>query len=251
MERDAFALMADAERDHWWFRGRRDFIAATLRSLPLPPDPSILDAGCGSGGNLALLAEFGRVFGFEHDAEALACARALGVGQLEPGMLPNGIPFADVGPFDVIGLFDVLEHLQQPIESLRALSARLAPGGAMVITVPALPILWGPHDVRHRHVRRYTRRTFREEVAEAGLRVEYLTSVNLLLLPLAAMQRLRERVLGYETGNLIPTPWLNRLLYRVWRLEQALVPRRSLPLGLSLLAVVRRAAEPDASAEVP
>lgn len=241
MEREAFALLAEAEADHWWFRGRRDFIAATLRRLALPSDAVILDAGCGSGGNLALLAPFGRVYGFEYDHEAMERARALGIGEVAPGALPDGVPFPDAPPFDVIGLFDVLEHLPQPVESLRALGARLKPGGAIVITVPAIPWLWGPHDVQHQHVRRYTPRVFREQVAAAGLRVEYLSGMNLLLLPLAIIQRLRERLFGYHPGDLMPSPWLNRMLYRIWRWELAWIPRHALPTGLSLLAVVRRA----------
>lgn len=240
MERDAFALMAQAEADHWWFRGRRDFIAATLRHLALPSDAVILDAGCGSGGNLALLAQFGRVYGFEYDQEAMARARVLGIGQIEHGWLPDGLGLSDAPLFDVIGLFDVLEHLPQPVESLRVLAARLKPGGAMVITVPALPMLWGPHDVQHQHVRRYTRTVFREQMAAAGLRVQYLSGLNLLLLPLAIVQRLRERLFGYHPGDLMPSPTINRLLYRVWRWELAWIPYRTCPTGLSLLAIVRK-----------
>lgn len=240
MEREAFALMAQAESDHWWFRGRRDFIAATLQRLALPPDAVLLDAGCGSGGNLALLAGFGRVYGFEYDHEAMERARALGIGHVEHGSLPDGVSLTDVPAFDVIGLFDVLEHLPQPVESLRALASRLKPDGVMVLTVPALPVLWGPHDVQHQHVRRYTKRVFRDQMAAAGLRVQYLSGLNLLLLPLAMVQRMRERLFGYHTSDLMPSPALNRLLYRLWRWELAWIPRRALPTGLSLLAVVRR-----------
>ncbi|MEN9507858.1 MAG: hypothetical protein RLZZ621_421 [Gemmatimonadota bacterium] len=241
MERDAFALMAEAEANHWWFRGRRAFIAATLKRIGVPRDAMILDAGCGSGGNLPLLAQFGHVHGFEFDRNAMECARARGIGTIASGWLPDGVPdFADVSQFDVIGLFDVLEHLSKPVESLRVLATRLAPGGAIVITVPALPVLWGPHDVTHQHVRRYTRRMFRAHIEEAGLRVEYLTGINLLLLPLAVLQRLRERMLGYRPADLIPSPFLNQLLFRILRCELRWLPRRTLPLGLSLLAIVRR-----------
>ena len=76
MNRDAFALMAREEQDHWWFRGRRDFIARAIRTLALPTNASLLDAGCGSGGTMALLRQFGTVAGFEYDAEAREQARA-------------------------------------------------------------------------------------------------------------------------------------------------------------------------------
>lgn len=242
MERDAYALMAAAERDHWWFRGRRLFIEAALRRAAPPPGARVLDAGCGSGGNLALLARVGAVSAFEFDAGARAVATALGIGDVRAGALPDGIPFGDAR-FDVIGLFDVLEHLEAPVASLRALGARLAPGGALVLTVPAIPWLWGPHDEVHGHHRRYTAALLRAHAEAAGLRVEYCSAMNLLLLPLAVAQRLRERWGGYRPEALVPPPLLNRLLLAAWRLERLVVPRWRLPLGLSLLAILRRDAE--------
>jgi SAM-dependent methyltransferase len=242
MQRDAYTLMAAAERDHWWFRGRRLFIEAALRRAAPRAGGQLLDAGCGSGGNLALLARFGTVCGFEYDDEARAVAAALGVGEVQPGALPDAIPFG-ARRFDAIGLFDVLEHLEAPVPSLRALGARLAPGGALVLTVPAIPWLWGPHDEVHGHHRRYTMATLRAHAEAAGLRVEYCSAINLLLLPLAVAQRLRERVLGYRPEALTPSPLVNRLLYAVWRLERLVVPHGRLPLGLSLLAILRRAEE--------
>lgn len=240
MDRDAYQLMAAAERDHWWFRGRRVFIERALRTVALPAAARILDAGCGSGGNLALLAQFGQVYGFEYDPEARAVAETLRIGTIEAGALPDAVPFGST-TFHAIGLFDVLEHLPQPVESLRALAARLAPGGALVLTVPALPWLWGPHDEVHNHYRRYTASTLRAHLTDAGLRVEWLTYMNALLLPLAIAQRVKERLFGYAVEALTPSPPVNRLLYRTWLLERAWIPQRRLPIGLSLMAVVRRA----------
>ncbi len=240
MERDAFALMAAAERDHWWFKGRREFIGAAIARAAPPLDARILDAGCGSGGNLALLARFGRVWGFEFDREALQAAAASQLGTVAHGSLPDSIPFATM-PFHVIGLFDVLEHLTQPVESLAALLARLAPGGAIVITVPAHPWLWGPHDVRHQHRRRYTSASLRAHLSLAGLRVEYVSHFNTLLLPLAIAQRFRERFFGYSTSDLTPGRAINDALFRISRIERAWIPRVSAPMGLSLLAIARRA----------
>ena len=238
MERDAFALMAAAERDHWWFRGRREFIASAITRAAPPSNARLLDAGCGSGGNLALLAQFGSVHGFEFDADALAAAQSLGIGELAAGELPDSIPFPGAR-FDVIGLFDVLEHLEQPVPALSALAARLAPGAAIVLTVPANPWLWGPHDVHHQHVRRYTAATLREHVSAAGLRVEYLSYFNALLLPLAIVQRVKERVFGYQIDELTPGPFVNSTLLNIWRLEGSWIPQRVLPFGLSLLAILR------------
>lgn len=246
MERDAFALMAAAETDHWWFRGRREFIAAGIeralseQGVSGAPGmrPRLLDAGCGSGGNLSLMARYGELYGFEYDAEAAQAAAARGVATVATGSLPDGVPFGDTA-FDLIGMFDVLEHLEHPVEALRALGSRLVPGGAVVLTVPALPMLWGPHDVTHQHFRRYAASTLRSTIVQAGLQVDYLSYFNMLLLPLAVLQRVRERFFGYDVQALIPAPAINELLYRTWRMERAWVPRYTLPLGLSLMAIAR------------
>jgi len=239
MEREAFRLLAEAEQGHWWFRGRRDFIRAALETLALPRSAQILDAGCGSGGNLALLSEFGDVYGFEYDEMALELAASLGVGTVAKGALPDDIPFGD-RTFDAIGLFDVLEHLPEPVASLAALRSRLARTGAIVVTVPANPWLWGPHDVAHQHFRRYTATELRRHAEQARLRVEYLSYFNALLLPLAVVQRVRERLFGYSVQDLSPSAGVNAALLRIWRLERRWIPQRRLPFGLSLLAILRR-----------
>lgn len=238
MERDAFALMADAEQSHWWYRGRRDFIAAAFERVAVPPEARILDAGCGSGGNLEVLAQFGQVSGFEYDAEAMRIARAREIGPVEPGALPGPIPFGGKS-FDAIGLFDVLEHLEQPVESLVALRNRLVEDGALVLTVPANPWLWGPHDVQCQHFRRYTADTLRDHLVSAGFTIEYLSYFNSLLLPLAIVQRLKERFVGYNL-EVMPGARMNGLLHRIWGIERRWIPTRFAPFGLSLIAIARR-----------
>lgn len=241
MDRDAFELLAREEQTHWWFRGRRFFIERAIRTIVLPANASVLDAGCGSGGNLAMLQQFGRVSGFEMDELALMHARGRGIGRVESGALPVPLPFAGER-FDLIGLFDVLEHLSEPVASLSALVDRAEPTGAIVLTVPALPWLWGPHDVVHRHYRRYTRNTLQAHLEAGGWRVEYMSYMNTLLLPIAIAQRVRERVSGYQTKALSPTSSLNALLTHIWRLERLWIPQRRLPVGLSLIAIARPAA---------
>lgn len=238
MERDAYRILRDLEADHWWFAGRRHVIAAALRSASLPVDARILDAGCGSGGNLPMLARHGTVWGFEQDPEARAVALARRIATIAPGSLPGEIPFAPQR-FDAIGLFDVLEHLDAPVESLQALRERLSPRGVLVLTVPAHPWLWGAHDVIHAHRRRYTPRALRAHLEAGGLRVERLTYTNALLFPLAIVQRLRESWFGYRPDALTVSRPLNALFTHCWALEARWIPRHRLPMGLSLLAMAR------------
>ncbi len=111
--------------------------------------------------------------------------------------------------------------------------------GVGVTASMSLPWLWGPHDEVHHHHRRYTHHTLRAHLEAAGWRVESLTYMNMLLLPLAMAQRLRERVVGYNPQALSPSPRVNALLWRIWQLERFWIPQRRLPVGLSLLAVAR------------
>lgn len=236
MDETAFALLERLEQDHWWFVGRREFIEAAFARIRASRPWRVLDAGAGTGGNLPMLARHGAVSAFESDTAATAIAQARGIGRVALGRLPDAIPF-DTDRFEVIGAFDVIEHLDEPVAALRALRNLLAPAGAIIVTVPAYPWLWGPHDEVHQHRRRYTRDTLRRDLEAAGLRVRYLTHLNLLLFPLAVLQRVRESVFGYDAETLHVPRWLNRVLLRIWRLERRWVPTRSLPVGLSLLAI--------------
>ena len=232
----------DVEDAHWWYRGRRRVLIETLHSLSLAPNTRILDAGCGSGRNMVELAAFGTVTGLELAPASIEAARARGVGEVVGGSLAE-MPFEDAS-FDLAGCFDVLEHLEDDLASLRELRRVVRPGGRMLVTVPAYPWLWSNHDVVNHHFRRYTRRTLLAATAETGWSPETVTSFNSLLLPAAVGHRLLERMRrsnGRPSGDLESTPSsLNRLLERPLHVEPTLIRRgRRIPAGLSLLAIFR------------
>lgn len=238
MDRAVFARMEQVEDAHWWFAGRRAVLRAVIARLARPPKGArILEAGCGSGGNLALLSEFGRVEGFELDAAARVRAAARGIGEIRPGALPHGIDAPD-GSYDLVALFDVLEHVEEDAASLAALARTLKPGGRIVLSVPAHPWLWSAHDETHQHKRRYTRRSLRRTIEAAGLRVESLGWFNTLLFPLAVAQRLLSPLLGgVGRGDDMPGKAVNAALLAIFRAERHAVGRAPSPTGLSLYAV--------------
>ncbi len=156
----------------------------------------------------------------------------------------RNIPFRD--EFDVVGAFDVIEHIAQDVTVLTEIGRALRPGGVLLLTVPQHPALWSLQDDHAFHVRRYTRTGLRRRIEAAGLEVVWTTSFVSLLLPMLAASRLRMRGRGRAdpfdvTAELRHRPVVNGALERVMRIELALIRRGvSFPAGGSLLAVVRK-----------
>lgn len=242
MERTVYDRMNELEAKHWWFVARRQVIAALIdRNLGRRPSALILEAGCGSGGNLQMLGQFGKVDAFEYDGPAREQAKAKSGLDIRFGALPQDLPFDD-RRYDLIGLFDVLEHVEADTASLAALAGRLGEGGKILVTVPAFPALWSKHDERHHHFRRYTRASLAKVAAEAGLRVSYSSYFNFFLFPVAVAARAIKRLTGSDVpDDTLPQPMVNRTLSRIFGMERHLVGKLRLPVGLSLAAVLEKA----------
>jgi SAM-dependent methyltransferase len=243
MEEEFYDIAARIENDHWWFSGRRQVLAAVLdRHLPPHAAPRrILEVGCGNGGNLALLARFGRVFAIEKDDGARERAARRGIGTVERGWLPGAIPF-NGSSFDLIAALDVLEHLEDDAGALRVLRERLSEGGMLLATVPAFQWLWSEHDVLSHHARRYTCRRFTTLLLQAQLKVAYCGYFNSLLFPLAVANITLGRLVSSDVrrGLKIPPLGSNRALQWIFSIEARLVRRLRLPFGLSIVACASR-----------
>lgn len=239
MDRAVYSRMAEQELTHWWFAGRREIIAALIaREARLPPAARILEAGCGTGGNLAMLGRLGRLEGFEFDPEARRLAETHGF-PVGFGALPDQVAEPD-NAYDLVGLFDVLEHIEDDVGSLRTLGRKLNPAGTLLVTVPAMPWLWSSHDETHHHFRRYTRASLTSTIRAAGLEPAKVGYFNTLLFPLAVAQRGLDRMTGATTPtDLMPSPPLNRVLGSIFRTERHWTGRIPMPFGLSLFAVVK------------
>jgi SAM-dependent methyltransferase len=241
-----FEPLARIEDRHFWFRARNRVIEAVIRPIVagLPRGYRVLEVGCGTGNVLRVLdraCREGTVVGMDLFAEGLRFARGRTRRPLVQGDVRTP-PFR--APFDVIGAFDVLEHLPNDLEVMQCLRAMLKPGGTFLVTVPAHPSLWSYFDEASNHVRRYTPEALRTRLAQSGFEVEFLTQYMASIYPLVWLQRRlrqsaatdRERL----AGELKIIPVLNGLLTGILALESRLIAhRRRLPIGTSLLAVAR------------
>lgn len=235
MDQPIYEQLYRFEDRHWWFRGRRAVIRALLDGAGLPPEPRLLDAGCGTGRNLAEFGDPRTARGIDPSPQAVEFCRQRGLEGVSVGRL-EALPFGDA-EFDLMLLCDVIEHVEDDVAALRELRRVSAPGGALVITAPAYRWLWSSHDEAHHHHRRYTRPELERRAREAGWRPVRATYFNTILLPaVAAVRKLRPHrsYSGRSDAELTPGA-LNPVLEQPMRLEAALIRRgASLPFGVSI-----------------
>lgn len=234
------AMLAHDEH-HWWYRGRRRVLCATLDRLELPARARLLDAGCGSGRTLDELARYGAVAGVDLSPQAVACARDRGHADVAVGRVET-LDFPDAA-FDVVTCLDVIEHTPDDQRTLRELRRVARPGGLLLLTVPAHPTLWSTHDEVNLHYRRYTRRGLRAAAAIAGLSVVSDTYFNSLLLAPAAVvrwgRRLHPESAARSDLTLTPRALDGALEWPMIAEAKVIAAGGRVPFGLSLLAVLR------------
>jgi SAM-dependent methyltransferase len=246
MDRRFAERYGNLETWHWWFRGRRRILETVLsRELRKQTSLSIVSLGCGPIEGLKWLVPFaepdGRVVGVDSEsvhARHLAGNMTCVVGRAE------AIPLASAS-FDVVLALDVLEHLDDDAAGVREALQLLKPGGLLLVTVPALPSLWGPQDIISQHRRRYTKRSLKDLFAQAQLPFSYVTYFNTVLFPpVAAIRWFRRSVgLAHQTGSDFDSNHpgvMNDILAAVFSFERHLIRRLPMPLGVSLLATARR-----------
>jgi len=238
MERVVYQQMAELDDRHWWYRARRRILAALVRREVQPPvGAKILEIGCGSGHNLSMLAGFGHVDGLELDDEMRALSEKRLGRKIMRSPLPELNEVKDKS-YDLIGAFDVIEHIDDDHAALAAIATKLKPGGKFMMTVPAHPWMWTAHDVANHHKRRYSKRALRALIDGSPMRLQKIGYFNSLLFPLAVADRAAAKLRGKDDGNVsLPPAPLNSALEAVFGAERYLVGRLPLPPGLSLFAV--------------
>jgi SAM-dependent methyltransferase len=242
-----FARLAEIEESNFWFRARNELIQWALHNY-FPDAESFFEIGCGTGFVLAGIHEKFprmRLAGSEIFSDGLAIAETRLPGVEFYQMDARRIPFER--EFDVVGAFDVLEHVIEDENVLAQMFNAARPGGGLLVTVPQHPFLWSITDEYAMHQRRYNRTELRRKVERAGFHVERITSFNSLLLPLMIWSRLQRNrnhdfqpCREFEIG-----PALNKTLESILRFERMVIKTgASFLAGGSLLLVGRKPLSP-------
>jgi len=238
-----FERLAEIEESNFWFRARNGLIQWALRHY-FPEAKSFFEVGCGTGFVLAgVHQKFSRMrlAGSEIFADGLSIAKARLPDAELYQMDARCIPFER--EFDVVGTFDVLEHVVEDEKALAQMFSAARPGGGLLVTVPQHRFLWSASDQFAMHQRRYTRAELRQKVENAGFEIQRMTSFNSLLLPLMICSRMQRK------GDQDVNPWrefeissaLNRTLESILKFERTIIRAgASFPVGGSLLLVGRK-----------
>jgi SAM-dependent methyltransferase len=243
-EPDAYAQLFELEQNNFWFRARNRIISWAIRRYA-PTAKDFLEIGCGTG---FVLSEIETTFpsmycaGSEYHVEGLTFARRRLKRADLWQMDATDIPFSEA--FDVIGAFDVLEHIKDDRGALEQMRAALRPGGSIVLTVPQHPSLWSPADDFAHHERRYRMGELEDKVSGAGFSVVRSTSFVTTLLPFMALARIAGRLfrLRYSVQRGLTLPRrVDRIFERAISMERLLIERgRDLPVGGSRLVVAAK-----------
>lgn len=234
--------LLEADTTHWWFRGKAEAVNGLLRRWA-PAGGWLVDVGAGSGGVTAMLAwPTERTLVVEGSAVLAGTAAARGLRAVRADALRLPVPD---GAAAVVCFLDVIEHLADPVAALAEAARAVAPGGLVVVNVPAHAWLWSATDVALGHQRRYRRPLLRSQLAEAGLRPVWASHVFSWCVgpALVARRLVRSGEAALGTG---PTgPLVHRLAGTLNGAERRLLGRATLPLGTSLLAAA--VPQPDRS----
>jgi SAM-dependent methyltransferase len=257
-----FARLFEVEDRHFWFRARNDLIAGLLHSsvILVSRSPKVLEVGCGTGNTLRVLEEvFGpaAVTGMDLFEEGLQYARQRTTCQLVCGDVCQP-PFSK--KFDVVCLFDVIEHLPDDLAILRGVNRLLVRNGILFLTVPAHTSLWSYFDELADHKRRYESGELPRKLEQTGFEVEYQSGFMMSLFPLLWIGRRLNRWFGRggrESDDhdallrreLQINPLLNQVLFRMISAENRVLKQgRRLPVGSSLLVIAKKVQETGAQA---
>lgn len=242
MNVNMYRIFFEIQKKHWWFVTKKEIVLDAIeRHLSKKVNIKVLDIGCGSGLMLNALENIGQTYGMDMSDDAINFSKEIFNGKIEKGFLPDHSPYPE-NFFDLITALDVIEHIDQDVDSLRMIRAHLVSGGKAIITVPAYMFLWSAFDDLNEHKRRYTLTELNTKLVQAGFIVEKISYFNTLLFPAVFIVRTLNNLLKRDGASDVdmPSAPVNFILKKIFGIEKYLLKFSSLPFGVSILAVVKK-----------
>ena len=234
--------MAAIEKDHWWFVARRQILSSLIEKFIFTANPKILEIGAGTGGNLEMLIQHGSVTAVEPNIIARNRIQKNFAKKITliDGRLPDELNLENQ-KFDVICLFDVLEHIEDDQAALLNIKKHLASNGKIILTVPAFQFLFSDHDKKLHHFRRYNKDNLTKLIKACGLETKAISYFNFFLFPIAFLTRLLKKIFpSIKLEEKTPSPFLNKIFGKIFVSEKFFLKNGlTFPFGLSLFVILK------------
>ena len=236
--------MAEFENDYWWHRGKV-YLVTTLveKFFPERSDLNILEVGCGTGGVTKFLDKYGQVTGIDSSAEAVSYCETHGIRNVFQADINELDLNSYKGKFDLILALDVLEHIQDDVETMRRIKSLLKPRGLFFVNVPAYKFLWSEHDEALHHKRRYHSLELTTKLKDTGYEIIKRTYFVTIVFPAMAFFRIwgnffRKSAYPHTTYVVLPR-FLNEFMVKLLKVEAFFARKFFLPFGATLTVVAR------------
>lgn len=248
MKEEFYFEYSDISEWHWWYIGRKKIILNMLRKYSLTScENNILDIGCGPGAMIKDFKPYGKTFGVDSNINSVKeCRKRGNLGTCIS--VASKTPFRE-STFSVVLLLDILEHLDNDKDAIEEAIRLCKPGGLIIITVPAFQFLWSNQDIISYHKRRYSMKTIKELVKMNTVEKLKFSYFNFFLFPIVVIIRLFQKAIFKDSANrdvevsdfsLNRPGFLNNFLKGIFSLESNLIKFSYLPIGSSIICVLKK-----------
>lgn len=241
MKYQEYKEMAEAEAGYWWHVGRLSIVKDQMQAV-VKKGGKILNIGCGTGGTVSLLEEFGQVDNVDVSDEAVEYCKKKGIKKVKK-YDGKRLPYR-TGSFDTAIALDVLEHIEDDMAALSEWYRVLGPHGKLIITVPAYNWLWSDHDVRLHHFRRYTVSELYRKLSESGFTVKKRSYAIVFTFPLIVAYRIMRSVFNMpqKSAYIYLPNAINKLFIYILIIEGKILKVINMPFGTSAIIVATKGA---------